>query len=326
VIYPPFLKSGQTVGICAPSAGIADDKISSFERSLGVLRAEGYRVTETSHVRVNNVVSADAATRAAEWQSLVCDDSVNAVIAAAGGDFMMEILPYLDAECFRAHPKWMQGYSDVTNLLFPVTTLLDIATVYGPNAGGFDAYPSDYLRTNLDFLRGDIKPQNSYDFCAIERTFEPPFTEKVRYLVPNGDFSVTGRLLGGCLDCLAETVAGTRFDGTASFLRRYRDDGVIWYFDIFSLSSEQTARALWRLAEYGWFDTAKAFLFGRVVFPSSFVDMSYTEAVLRVLGQKANIVLDADLGHRPPVMTLVNGALASFTYDSGKASLDTFFV
>ena len=324
MIYPSFLSRGQTLGIAAPSAGIEKEKIPAFETSLDVLRAEGYRIRETAHVRNEGIVSADAKTRAEELMSLVTDESVAALIMAAGGDFMMEMLPHVDLETIRSHPKWMQGYSDVTNLLFPVTTLLDIATVYGPNAGGYHRAPSPDLRTSLDFLRGDIHPQYRYDFCTPERCFDPPFTEWVVYRVPNGDFTVSGRLLGGCLDCLAETVAGTRFDGTKAFLDRYKQDGVIWYFDIFSLSGEQTARALWRLAEYGWFTNAKAFLFGRVVFPSTFLAMSYEDAVLRALGQSANVVLDFDVGHRPPVMTMINGALATLSVQGETAELSTF--
>lgn len=326
MIYPAFLTPGKTVGITAPSAG-AGHKLTSYDRSLAAIRGAGYDFRETASVRVDGFVSADAKTRATELMSLVNDPSVDMLMMATGGDFMMEILPYLDFEAIRRHPKWMQGYSDVTNLLYPVTTLLDIATIYGPNAGGYEDEPlHPYQTVSLDLLSGKLPTQYSADMCEPAGTFDAPFTDAVCWKAINGDFTAEGRLLGGCLDCLAETVAGTRFDGTKDFIHRHREDGIIWYFDIFSLSAEQTARALWRLAEYGWFHNAAAFIFGRVVFPSTFLDITYEQAILRELGHNSKIVTDADVGHRPPVMTMVNGALARLTVENSGGNLSTAFV
>lgn len=326
MIYPSFLTPGKTIGIPAPSGGVGH-KLHCFDKSLEAIREAGYRLKETASVRTDGFVSADATTRAAEFMSLINDPSVDMLMMATGGDFLMEILPHLDLDTILRHPKWLQGYSDVTNLLYPVTTLLDMATIYGPNAGGYDNRPLyPYQRTSLDVLSGNLPTQYNADLCEPAGTFDAPFTDKVCWKAVNGDFTASGRLLGGCLDCLAETVAGTRFDGTRDFIHRYREDGTVWYFDIFSLSAEQTARALWRLSEYGWFDNASAFLFGRVVFPSTFLDMTYEQAILRELGSRAKIVTEVDVGHRPPVMTVVNGAMGHLAVEKGGGSLSTFLV
>ncbi len=325
MIYPSFLTPGSTVGICAPSAGVGH-KLDEYKASLACIRQAGYQIKETRHVRVDGFVSADAKTRAEELMSLVTDKDTAMLLMATGGDFMMEILPHLDFDRIRQNPKWIQGYSDVTNLLYPVTTLLNMATVYGPNACGYGDKPlHSYQRTSLDVLSGHLPTQHSFDLCEPAATFDGPFTEPVFWKSVCGDFTATGRLLGGCLDCLAETVAGTRFDGTADFIHRYKDDGTVWYFDIFSLSAEQTARALWRLSEYGWFDNAAAFVFGRVVFPSTFLDLTYEQAIVRELGTKLPIVTEADIGHRPPVMTVVNGAVGILEVKEGKGQLTTEF-
>ena len=152
MIYPEFAKCGDLLGVGAPSKGVGD-KLSDFDRSINVLKSEGYRIKETASVRNCGIVSADAKTRADEMMSLILDDSVKSILCATGGDFMMEILPHVDFDAIAKHPKWIQGYSDVTNILYPVTTLLDIATVYGCNAGGYVIYVEDgKLKYHYNYL------------------------------------------------------------------------------------------------------------------------------------------------------------------------------
>ena len=42
------------------------------------------------------------------------DDSISAVISTIGGDDSIRILPHLDLDVIRAHPKIFMGYSDTT--------------------------------------------------------------------------------------------------------------------------------------------------------------------------------------------------------------------
>ncbi|MBQ6592763.1 MAG: hypothetical protein IJH98_07725, partial [Solobacterium sp.] len=62
--YPAFPQKGDTLGICAPSAGVGR-KLESFDQSLAVLRRT-WAVKETKSVRVNDLRSTDAAGRADE--------------------------------------------------------------------------------------------------------------------------------------------------------------------------------------------------------------------------------------------------------------------
>ena len=38
---------------------------------------------------------------------------------------------------------------------------------------------------------------------------------------------ISGRLIGGCLDCLSN-LAGTKFDKVSDFNEKYKEDGIIW--------------------------------------------------------------------------------------------------
>ena len=138
MIYPRFLSGQSTIGICAPSAGVGH-KLESFDQSLAVLRKQGWKVWETEHVRVNSLRGGSAQERAGELMSLFSLDAVDAVFCASGGDFLSEILPHIDWQILADHPKWLMGASDPTGILYPLTTLCDIATLYGSNGGSFDA-------------------------------------------------------------------------------------------------------------------------------------------------------------------------------------------
>lgn len=43
---------------------------------------------------------------------------------------------------------------------------------------------------------------------------------------PDQDADFSGRLLGGCLDCLVN-LKGTEFDKTVEFVEKYKEDGII---------------------------------------------------------------------------------------------------
>lgn len=325
MIYPDFLKNGDTVGICAPSAGIGQEDFNEFDISLSHLKKRGYSIYETASVRSGLIESAPPAIRGAELNELFVRDDVKAVLCASGGDFLITMLPYIDAEAIKASPKWIQGYSDPTGLLYYVTTVLDIATIYGVNAGGFwmeKLHPS--LLDGLDLLGGDIRPQNSFYLYEASRSGRDggyALSEKVEWIAPNGNVNVKGRLIGGCLDCINDII-GTRFDGTLDFIERYKDDGIIWYFDIFAMKTEAVHNLLFKMKDMGYFEHAKGFVFGRVVFPGSFTGLSYIEAAQKILGD-APMIFEADIGHVPPKMTLINGALATVEcYDKkGKISM-----
>ena len=322
MIYPEFLKKDSTIGICAPSSAIFPDDLE-FDISLQRLKSEGYNIKETAHVRTGLIESSPAPIRGEEFNQLIADGEVDAIICASGGDFLISMLPYVDYEAIKKTPKWVQGYSDPTSLLYSITTKCDVATIYGANAGGFWMNVLDEsVKNGLKRLRGDIPVQNSFELYETDRSGRNGgynLTEPVKWVCPNGDFSAKGRLIGGCMDCLVDLI-GTRFDGTRAFIERYKDDGILWYFDIFALKAENVHNTLFRMKDMGFFDHASGFIFGRVCFPGTFADISYIDAARKILGD-APMVFEADIGHVSPKFTVINGALGEVKCQYGKGSL-----
>lgn len=334
MIYPKFLSDHAKVGICAPSAGVGH-KIESFENSLKVLRAQGWKVWETEHVRVDDLRGGSARERAAELMSLFSLDAVDAVFSAAGGDFLSEILPYIDWQLLAEHPKWLMGASDPTGILYPLTTICDIATLYGSNGGSFDAtVPApgggtklpEYLENMLRILKGDIPVQETgamhlgADIFQLE---DGPliYSQPTIYQASCGSLECRGRCIGGCIDVLKDLI-GTEYDQTREFVRRYAEDGIIWYFDNFALSSAVLYRTFLQMRYAGWItpETTRAVLIGRTLFEREESEMSYEDAV-RMAFPDLPVIWEMDIGHTVPHFSMINGAILNVEWDGKKARL-----
>ena len=146
--YPGFLSKGDVIGVTGPSAGVteATDR-ARFANARRRLEERGYGVVETPDTFMCDEQgrSAPAEQRVEEMDSLYEDGSVKAIYAASGGDYEFEMLPLMDWDLIESNPKWFQGYSDNTTLLFKITAEHDVATVYGGNYGDFvwDYLPAD---------------------------------------------------------------------------------------------------------------------------------------------------------------------------------------
>ena len=330
MIFPRWIQEGDKIGVTACSGGKTSPvDLIRLDNAACQFKKRGYSVTETSDVRTEEKGrSAPARVRAEELHSLVVNPEVSWVIQACGGDYLAEMLSYADFELIKKYPKWYQGYSDPTGLLFTITTNCDMATVYAGNYGDFGMENwHRCLEENVAILEGKEIVQKSFPFYkngfAERITGSEDYQEDtpVKWECAKGTVTLSGRLLGGCLDVLLDLV-GTRFDKTAEFCERYKEDGILWYLESFALSSERLTCGLWHLKEAGWFKHAKGFVFGRPTFFSSDYEIAYQEAVEAVLGELGlPIVFEADIGHKAPRMTMINGAKAKLTVSSGKGEV-----
>ncbi len=324
--YPKFLKDNSTIGITAPSSGVGW-QIDDYEKSIDNLKKNNWNIVETSNVRVEGDISSPAKQRGEEFMDLISDDNIDMVMCATGGDFLTDMLPYVDSEELIINPKWVMGASDPTNLLYYITVAHHIATIYGHNAGSFDAdklYKSQEVA--LEFLKGNILPQESYPLYENNRDGRVNgsynLTEKSVWKSLNGDFDITGRLIGGCIDCL-QYLPGTKYDYTKRFIKHYKKDGFIWYFDVFALRSADFYLTLFELKEAGWFEHVKGVIVGRVLFPNEDTSMTYEKALKEIFGD-IPIIMDADIGHVAPKMTIINGSIGHVTYKNNIGKIEQY--
>jgi len=332
MIYPNFIKEKNTIGITSPSDGITKkEKIYRLENAIKKFNELGFKIEETANVRTSTKGSSSSPIeRAQQVEELFQNDSIKAIICSSGGDFLLEILSYLNLDIIKNNPKWIQGFSDPTGLLYTITTNLDIATIYSDNFISFGMNPwHKSLSNNIEILKGNIIEQTSFSKYEKEYTNyiigDEPYnlTEKVYWKILNKEdkIKLKGRIIGGCLDIIND-LFGTRFDKTNNFITKYKNDGIIWYFDNCEESSEQLIRTLWKLKDNGYFKYTKGIVFGRSATEKSYYDISFEEAVLYSLKDlNIPIIIDADLGHVSPRMTIINGAIANITVENGQGTL-----
>jgi len=323
---PDFIKKGDIIGVTAPSAGFTEQvDLTKLESAKFNLSEKGYEVIETENVRkCEKGRSSTGKKRAEEFLSLIRNEEVRYILSASGGDFLMEMLEYQDYELIKANPKWIQGYSDNTGLIYPITTICDMATVYSGNVGDYGmSLWHDAVKNNLKILEGKNIEQKEFNLFENEYVKKITgyegynLTDKVKYefVSENKSESFTGRLLGGCLDVLI-MLCGTKYDKTEEFVRKYKEDGIIWYLESFDLSSARIQCALWQLKEAGWFEGAKGFLFGRPCFFREEYETDFNEAVKTALDSlNLPIITGCDIGHRPPRLTMINGLTAEISFD-----------
>jgi len=322
MIYPKFLNNNSIIGITSPSSGVGH-KLDSFNLSIKNLN-KYFNIIETESVRNNNAVSNIPEIRGNEFNELINNKDVNMIFCASGGEFCISCLDYIDFDSFKDNLKWIEGYSDPTSILYYITTKYDIATIYGNNAGSFDQYKlHKSLEYNIDLLKGNIKRQEKYDLYEnTRRDKEYNLTEPVIYKNINGSVDVTGRIIGGCLDVLTNII-GTKYDCTNDFIERYKNDGIIWYFDIFSLTTEDLYNKLYQFKYAGYFKYTKCIIIGRILFKTTFTDTTY-ENILKEVLPDIKIIYDFDIGHVPPKMIIINGSLVRAVSNDVEAYLETY--
>ena len=331
MLYPKFIKNGDTIGVPAPSDGAyCEEYVNRYKNAKINLEKRKYKVQLSKNIfHSEKGRSSDAITRAEEINNMF-KNNIDAIICAAGGEFLVEILPYIDFNKLVQNPKWVVGFSDPTGILFPITTKYDIATMYGNNFSSFGAEKyHKSLEENLEILAGNLIIQNSYELYENERAEKITglegynLTENVCWKTINKqEVIMHGRIIGGCIDIITE-LAGTKYDETKKFNEKYKKDGIIWYFDNCELSKETLIRTLWKFNELEYFKYTKGIIFGRNGQEVSYNYDTMEEALKDSVLSKLNIpiIYDADISHKGPSMTIINGAIATIHCKEGKGSI-----
>lgn len=152
--------------------------------------------------------------RAQDLMDAFKDDEVKAIICAIGGDDSIRLLPYVDLEILKKHPKIFMGYSDttVTHMMLLKAGLVSfygpcIMCEFGEYVKMFD-YTKEAVHQFLfedckdykiissdkwskDHVNWDIKNMN------VEKKM---ILEEHGYEILQGNGKVQGHLIGGCID------------------------------------------------------------------------------------------------------------------------------
>jgi len=251
-IFPPYLKTGDTIGIVCPSGYMAAERILSCVHTL---KSWGFRVKIGRTVGGDsmNYFSGSDAERLDDLQAMLDDEEISAILFGRGGYGLSRIIDQISFKKFKKSPKWIVGYSDITLLHARIYANYEIATAHSPMGGAFaEAATEDmYINSVRDLLTGE-KLNYTCDVHPFNRRGE-----------------AEGRLMGGNLTLLAHAVGGPSDFKTKGLILFIEDIGEYLY---------NMDRMLHQLKEAGKFQKPAAIIIG------SFNDMKDTE---RPFGQNA---------------------------------------
>ena len=130
IIRPPRLAAGGAMGVAAPASPF-DELL--FGQGRAVLEESGHAVLCREGIYARNRYLAGTDRQRAELlQALFEDPAVGAIICARGGFGSMRLLPYLDFDRIRRHPKALVGFSDITALLCALIDRSGLVGFHGP--------------------------------------------------------------------------------------------------------------------------------------------------------------------------------------------------
>lgn len=334
--YPPFLQEAQTIGFVAPSFGCGISPYrEAFENAQNNFRRLGYRLDLGPNCYAGEGIGISNTPQkcAVELMDYYLKPDVSCLLSCGGGELMCEILEYLDFDLLKnAPPKWYMGYSDNTNFTFLLTTLCDTASVYGPCASAFGMQPwHPSLQDALQLLTGKCLSVSGYPLWEKESKKDEthpllPYhvtVPRILKKVPDRELSFSGRMLGGCMDCLVNLL-GTRFDRVSDFIETYQKDGILWFLEACDLNVFGIRRAMWQMEQAGWFRGASGFLIGRpLCFGQEMMGLDAYQAVLAVASRhNVPVILDVDLGHLPPMMPLITGSIGHVSSRGNEIRID----
>ena len=341
--YPDFLPENGTIGFVAPSFGCASDPyLSTFNNARKNFANMGYKEDVGPNCYAEEGIGISNTPKACglELTESYLSSKNDIIISCGGGEMMCETLNYTDYEAIsKAKPKWYIGNSDNTNFTYLSATLCDTAAIYGPCVSAFGMEPwHTAVEDAFSLLRGTKLSFTGYDGWEIEslKTPESPLvpynvTEKTiikKYQAgssqsSDSDITMHGRLLGGCIDCLVN-LTGTKFDKTRDFIERYETDGILWFLEACELNPMAVRRAMWQMKNAGWFEHCSGFIIGRpYTYGDVLMGLDHYRAVVDIISDlNVPILMDADIGHHPPMLPIVTGAIATVSTSANSYTIE----
>ncbi len=191
---PPYLHKGDTIGLVCPAGFMPLEKVLECVRVLNEEWGFKTKLGKTIGTEFNYFSGTDE-ERLADFQQMLDDDDVKAVLCARGGYGVGRFIDQVDFSNFKKKPKWIIGFSDITVFHSHVYRNYYISTLHAPMANAFNdgGYQNEYVQSLRNALEG----------------------RKLKYQVASHEFNrkgeTIGELVGGNLAILAH-LSGTDSD------------------------------------------------------------------------------------------------------------------
>ncbi len=201
-VIPRYLKAGDVIGITSCAGYIT---LQDIQPAIQQMQSWGF------NIKVGNTIGKRDFTfggtdeeRAADFQQMLDDDSIKAIMCARGGYGAVRIIDKLNFNKFVHRPKWIIGFSDITVIHSHLSRNYNIASVHSKMCNSF---PDDWSKA---------EPSQIETILSIKQAL---LGETMKYSAIPNDKNRTGIcegiLVGGNLKTL-ESLAGSKSDITTN--------------------------------------------------------------------------------------------------------------
>lgn len=285
-----------TIAVIAPSSR---GEISAAD--IAVLEARGHKVIVHPQCHLSHCQSAGTPEeRAKALMEVFADKSIDIVMAARGGNRAMHLLPYLDFEVLKRHPKPLIGFSDGTALLNAIYAKTGHKGFHGPTLSRMAKADAASLMQFFDVLEGKPTTIDMAGATVLQGG-------QARGLMVGGNLSVFTALCG--------TPYMPECAGKILFLEDIGDQ----------LSRYDRMLAQLRLA--GVFDNIAAIVFGVMLAEGDSSVTPFGFETIDILREhtkhlRVPVLCDAPFGHKGALPTFPVGGMATLDANSKKLTTE----
>ncbi len=233
---PQYLKKGDTIGIVCPAGFMPIEKAQTC---ISTLKEWGYNVKMGSTMQSHsaNYFSGTDQERLEDFQQMLDDDNVDAILCARGGYGFGRIIDQVDFSAFKKKPKWIIGFSDITVLHAHLYANYKIASIHAPMAAAFNV--DEHNNIYIESLRKALSGEEARYECT-PHTF-------------NKRGETIAKLVGGNLTLIAHLI-GTPSD--------FKTKGRILFLEDVGEYLYNVDRMLYQLKRSGKLDTLSGLIIG----------------------------------------------------------------
>jgi muramoyltetrapeptide carboxypeptidase len=290
-IVPPYLKPGDRIGITCPAGFIS---LEDIQPSVALMKSWGYEIVVGDTIGAKEFTfGGDDEARRLDFQRMLDDPKVQAIMCARGGYGAVRIIDALDFKQFREHPKWIIGFSDITVFHCHLNRNFKIASLHSKMCNSF---PRDWTLAEPIQVETILSIRQALTGQAL--SYSAPINRYNRY----GRAEAT--LVGGNLS-LIETLAGSKSDlETSGKILFIEDTGEYLY----SLD-----RMMWNLKRTGKLENLAGLIIGGFKLkpdePGEEFGKTMEQIVLeKISGSGYPVCFDFPVGHQKNNYALKCGA------------------
>jgi muramoyltetrapeptide carboxypeptidase len=239
-LIPEYLQPGDTIGITCPAGNMSPAEI---QPAIQQIESWGFKIKLGDTVgKKDAIFGGTDEQRAKDFQDMLDDPQLKAVLSARGGYGSVRIIDQLRWEKLIARPKWIIGFSDITVIHCHLNRNLNMASLHSKMCNSF---PEDWSEAEPIQVNSILSIKQA--LTGVKLSY--PVIVDPRNKTGNGQ----GQLIGGNLKTI-ETLSGTGSD--------IRTDDKILFVEDTGEYLYSIDRMFWNLKRSGKLDHLKGLIIG----------------------------------------------------------------